>query len=700
MGLFEHFPYTNYHSLNIEWAIEKIKELLQQGETLYGQLQQWKTDTDTELAAWKTQTLADLTTWEENLSQEVESWKTATVEEFEQQFAEYQTAFEQIKTSAEGYMNAAQTSARQASDSAEAAAQSAIDAASSAASSIAALENEASAFDATATYAAGDYVLYNSVMYRFTADHAAGAWTGIDAAAVKIGGEVSSLKDSLANSVHELAENLTELIHLNWTKGEIESNTGADITNNNAVRTADYIEKNKVSEWTIDPHSGALYVHRYNYSDGTYTWLGRNQQINTGNLTTWLKSLDGTHFRFVNFQSDVNYPSTWSHLSYTSNLGTEIESLEISQNKEEILERNVGYWRQYLEIPKGSGHSASNDILAVDIKAGQPFMLRFSMNRMYNIQIYARYNDGTSERVLLINASDYPYSKSLYHISPKSKDIIGISQFTVTEPSLRTCITEVILENGITNIIDYYRASLTSPQIKYQDSIAYFVTGRARFDANTIHQSIAVWDNQVWEFGEGKATYDGIVYELENGHANCCNWGEELHGNYPFLYCPKLTDKTINVFSFNGTEFTLENTITIQINGTGSLNAYIDEKNGFIYGFIASANEAFFVADMTGAVLYSKPIMYKIPTIQNVKLHNGILYVVSGFGTTASPNYLNEITTDGSLIGRYPMRNIGEIEGIDFLGDEMILASYYNFYIHPTKLPNPFRVTDVYDQLN
>lgn len=74
-------------------------------------------------------------------------------------------------------------------------------AAGSAASGIAALANEAQTFDATKAYSAGAYVLYNSVLYRFTADHAAGAWTGTDATAVKIGEEFGDLKSALSEVV-------------------------------------------------------------------------------------------------------------------------------------------------------------------------------------------------------------------------------------------------------------------------------------------------------------------------------------------------------------------------------------------------------------------------------------------------------------------------------------------------------------------
>ena len=41
-------------------------------------------------------------------------------------------------------------------------------------------------FSTSTAYAAGDYAIYNGHLYRFTAAHAAGAWTGTDAAQVQL----------------------------------------------------------------------------------------------------------------------------------------------------------------------------------------------------------------------------------------------------------------------------------------------------------------------------------------------------------------------------------------------------------------------------------------------------------------------------------------------------------------------------------
>ena len=55
----------------------------------------------------------------------------------------------------------------------------------------------AAPFSAEAAYAAGDYVVYNGQLYCFTADHAAGAWTGTDVSTCTVTGEISDVKSHL-----------------------------------------------------------------------------------------------------------------------------------------------------------------------------------------------------------------------------------------------------------------------------------------------------------------------------------------------------------------------------------------------------------------------------------------------------------------------------------------------------------------------
>ena len=43
---------------------------------------------------------------------------------------------------------------------------------------------EARTFSSSKAYASGDLVMYGGVLYKFTAAHSAGAWTGSDASAV------------------------------------------------------------------------------------------------------------------------------------------------------------------------------------------------------------------------------------------------------------------------------------------------------------------------------------------------------------------------------------------------------------------------------------------------------------------------------------------------------------------------------------
>ena len=85
-----------------------------------------------------------------------------------------------VVSTVQGYKNDAEAAATSAAASALDAAEYNLDA----------LANEANNFDATAKYSAGEYVIYDDgthkYLYRFTANHAAGAWTGADAVKIAI----------------------------------------------------------------------------------------------------------------------------------------------------------------------------------------------------------------------------------------------------------------------------------------------------------------------------------------------------------------------------------------------------------------------------------------------------------------------------------------------------------------------------------
>lgn len=59
------------------------------------------------------------------------------------------------------------------------------------------LATQAPTFSPSTPYVVGSYVWYDGTLYRFTAAHAAGSWTGSDATAVTIGGELADLKSAI-----------------------------------------------------------------------------------------------------------------------------------------------------------------------------------------------------------------------------------------------------------------------------------------------------------------------------------------------------------------------------------------------------------------------------------------------------------------------------------------------------------------------
>ena len=92
----------------------------------------------------------------------------------------------------------------------------------------------ADVFNTSTAYAAGKVVWHDGRLYVFTVDHAAGAWTGSDAVAVKIGDELANLKSDL-KLFDEYIPGTTQTISFD-SSGNVSQIVHTD-GSNNAVRT-------------------------------------------------------------------------------------------------------------------------------------------------------------------------------------------------------------------------------------------------------------------------------------------------------------------------------------------------------------------------------------------------------------------------------------------------------------------------------
>ena len=72
-------------------------------------------------------------------------------------------------------------------------------------------ESVAPNFDATTAYSTGDYVYQSGLLYRFTQDHAAGAWNASHVEAVTVGGELSRMSGGGSGLTEDIKQALLQI---------------------------------------------------------------------------------------------------------------------------------------------------------------------------------------------------------------------------------------------------------------------------------------------------------------------------------------------------------------------------------------------------------------------------------------------------------------------------------------------------------
>lgn len=93
MGLYEHFPYSNYHELNLDWLLSKVKEI----QTDIDEINAWKetfsASINQQIANLITQVNTEFNQLETDIAKEFTDYRNETDAQFEAQRAETNEQF-------------------------------------------------------------------------------------------------------------------------------------------------------------------------------------------------------------------------------------------------------------------------------------------------------------------------------------------------------------------------------------------------------------------------------------------------------------------------------------------------------------------------------------------------------------------------------------------------------------------------------
>ena len=198
-------------------------------------------------------------------------------------------------------------------------------------------------FSTSISYQAGAYVYYSGTLYRFTAAHSAGSWTGTDAIVAVVGNDVSDLKTATETAIEQQIG--VEILHANGTSTfspakeyYINANISNGVigTSNPARATTPYIyiPINTVANWTVASGYAFTAVAQY---DANKTYLGQftTQQAATRFIRCCLKRSDNENITLAEAAAAFSVS-----FYYAFDKNVDIVALEQQTTAVEILHAN------------------------------------------------------------------------------------------------------------------------------------------------------------------------------------------------------------------------------------------------------------------------------------------------------------------------------------------------------------------------
>lgn len=207
----------------------------------------------------------------------------------------------------------------------------------------------AETFATNKAYTDGSYVYYNGSLYRFTADHAAGAWIGSDATAVKLANDLSDVKSAVSNAEDAIISGTNLKKIFEWEYGSINQ-SGVETANTTKyyARTKG-LYKPKSSSIVVNLVDGTTYFVKVGYNaDGTFASGSRQAIAAQSELKV---ELDTTlKYRFVIMMTSGEYNLNDMSAYITTSYYTAIEMVrDLANDNKGFIDNINTIGKEYIQ---------------------------------------------------------------------------------------------------------------------------------------------------------------------------------------------------------------------------------------------------------------------------------------------------------------------------------------------------------------
>lgn len=270
----------------------------------------------------------------------------------------------------------------------------------------------ASAFSSSNSYVKGTYVIYSGQLYMFTADHAAGGWTGTDAQAVKLADTVGDLKNTItalnkSDTAVEWANGGTGT-YIDYSTGAVSSESFAQFSYTDYVDVSIYAQiMYKRTKHTIaNPKVGmAFYTSEKAYITGVQA----------------LKNQSAIGYEDSYYAVDVPATAVYARFTYYSDTATygtfqiygnsELQS-EIINDKWDISKEtdfaSGATWTENYEITVNGAISEEEGMRyssLIPVTDGKHYLLVYHPYKSVITRVHGYNNSGTWVKQLAVSAS-------------------------------------------------------------------------------------------------------------------------------------------------------------------------------------------------------------------------------------------------------------------------------------------------------